>query len=91
MKSTAVAWGDRTKEICEYLNVVVTGLLAASGYVEGLNLLFYPMLVVSAVYLRSILKTLNIDDRESCHKFFVNNRIYALLVALSILLGKVNL
>jgi 4-hydroxybenzoate polyprenyltransferase len=90
VKSTALAWGDKTKQICEYLNVVITGLLAASGYVEGLNMAFYPMLGVSAWYLRGILKQLDIDNRESCNKFFENNRVYAVLVALSILLGKVN-
>jgi hypothetical protein len=67
------------------------GLFSAAGYTAGFNYLFYPALAMTNGYLAKMIKDLDINNRESCGRFFVNNRKYGILMLLTFLLGKVQL
>ncbi len=87
VKSTALAWGDQTLEICKRLNYGMSALFTAVGYVQGLNLLYYPAMLWAQKYLHNEINRVNLDDRDSCAGFFLSNRIYGFLLTLAFLIG----
>lgn len=88
VKSTALAWGEKTKEVASYLSLAMFGLMASAGYSSGIGLLYYPALSASFLFMRDMLKKVDIDDRESCNNFFVKNRLFGAFILASIILGK---
>jgi hypothetical protein len=51
-------------------------------------MVFIPMVGFSSAYMQYLLRLCNINDRESCNKFFKINQRYGALVFLSILIAK---
>ncbi len=91
VKSTALAWGERTKEISHYLNYAMFGLLMGAGYSSGIGAIYYPLVAANTFFMRDMIKKVDIDNRESCNNFFVRNRVYGFMILLSIILGKIQL
>lgn len=90
VKSTALAWGDRTKEISNYLNLVMFGCLSAAGYMADIGGLYYPALAGTTFFMKTMLDKVDINNKESCDHFFRKNRVFGFLVLLSILIGKIS-
>ena len=71
------------------MNLINGCLLITAGINAGFSLIiFAPMVGVSSAYLQYLIKICNINDRESCNKFFKTNQRYGALVFLSILTAK---
>jgi len=90
VKSTALAWGDRTKEISNYLNLVMFGCLSAAGYMSEIGWPYYPAIAGTAFFMKNMLDKVDINNREACDNFFRKNRVFGFLVLLSILIGKIS-
>lgn len=88
MKSTALAWGNKTKDVTTYLNGLAFLLLSISGYTSGYNALYYAGLVAAHSYQQYLIQNFNYDNPSSCGYTFVQSKNYGILVMLSILTGQ---
>ena len=69
------------------LNLISLGLNVMSGYLAGLDPLFYPFIMGSNLFLHLIINKFDMNDRESCNRFFKMNKWSGFLVLLSIVAG----
>jgi len=88
VKSTALTWGDKTKERLNQLNLMALGLNLLGGYMAGMNWMYYPGVLSSNAFLSHIIRSFDMNDRKSCDTFFKYNKWYGVMIFLSILLGK---
>lgn len=79
IKSTALAWGNKSKPIMAGLTVVQMTMLMAAGVNGGL---LGPGFLVGSALLGTnvfrMINTVNLDDPRSCWKFFLANIGYGL-------------
>lgn len=73
IKSTALKWGDRTKTILYRFEVAQIGLLATSGAVLGMGVGFYAGVAVAAYRITKMIRSVNLNDPDSCWYWFLNN------------------
>ncbi|SCV04093.1 LAME_0H15698g1_1 [Lachancea meyersii CBS 8951] len=75
IKSTALAWGDRSRKICTAMSVAQIGMLGAAGAASGL-LMGPGFLAGTAIFgyrLLSMVRNVNLDDPADCWKHFTSN------------------
>lgn len=88
VKSTALAWQDKSKIIFTGLTTAQMGLLALSGYHSGL--LFSPGFAIgSAMFLGSVYRMIykvDLNNPADCWKYFVRNIRYGLYLTLGLAL-----
>ena len=75
IKSTALAWGSRTKKICYTLSAgqfvlytlagINSGLLWGPGFIGGLSIFAYRIFIM--------IKKVDLDNPKSCWKAFLSN------------------
>jgi len=88
VKSTALAFGKRTKPLVAlFYGLFMTGLVAA-GLLADLHWIFLAALVPTALHFIWQVTTLEMDTPASCMKRFVSNGQVGLLVFLAIVLGQ---
>ncbi|EGR27049.1 para-hydroxybenzoate, putative [Ichthyophthirius multifiliis] len=88
VKSTALAWGNQTKNVMKFLWVAQLGLFLISGNMADLCIYYYPCCLASHMYLLRLINDFKMDDRQTCWKFFVNNKNFGIQMFLSFLIGK---
>lgn len=75
IKSTALAWGDRTKTICNTLAAsqivlftvagINSGLILGPGFIGGLTMFAYRLF--------KMIRTVNLDNPKNCWNAFISN------------------
>jgi 4-hydroxybenzoate polyprenyltransferase len=86
IKSTAILFGDKDREIMAVLQVIILGLLIGIGKMQNLGGFYYAGLVVAAslsVYQQTLIFH---RDRALCFKAFLNNNWFGLAVFIGLLL-----
>ena len=84
LKGLGVLWGDKIIENCKKLNIVQTALFMTSGYLCGIN--HIEIFLASGVMIALMLKTVNLNDPQSCQNFFIRSRYFGLMIG-GIILG----
>ncbi|NOV31814.1 4-hydroxybenzoate octaprenyltransferase [Methylomonas sp. ZR1] len=87
VKSTAILFGKRVREITAGLQVVIIGLLLTVGTMQQLSWPYYAGLLVAsglAVYQQKLIFHF---DKPSCFKAFLNNNWFGLAVFVGIVLA----
>ncbi len=74
VKSTALAWGDKSKPIIGTIYTGFVGALTYAGYAMGAGPLYYAISCVGgAVHLAWQVLTVDLDNRADCWKKFTSN------------------
>lgn len=87
VKSTAILFGKRVREITAGLQVVIMGLLVTVGAMQQLSWPYYAGLAVAAglaIYQQKLIFNF---DKPSCFKAFLNNNWFGLAVFVGIVLA----
>ncbi|QSB01383.1 4-hydroxybenzoate octaprenyltransferase [Methylomonas sp. EFPC1] len=87
VKSTAILFGKRVREITAGLQVVIIGLLLTVGIMQQLSWPYYAGLLIAsglAVYQQKLIFHF---DKPSCFKAFLNNNWFGLAVFVGIALA----
>lgn len=73
IKSTALAWGDKTKPICYGMTLAQMGLFAVAGYLNSMG----PGFVIGGIYggyrIFRMIKKVDLDDPANCWYYFKDN------------------
>lgn len=80
VKSTAILFGNRVREITAVLQIIILGLLIWVGWLEALNWPYYLGLACASgfsIYQQWLIRTL---DKPKCFKAFLNNHWFGLTV-----------
>ncbi|KAM3223308.1 hypothetical protein ACQJBY_056948 [Aegilops geniculata] len=88
VKSTALRFGDSTKQWISAFGAASIGSLALSGYNAELAWPYYPLLTGAAAHLAWQISTVDLSDRADCNRKFVSNKWFGALVSSGILLGR---
>ena len=89
VKSTALAFGERTKPLTGLFYAVFVAGTALACHLAGTGWPFLVVLAIAAADLARQLVTVDLDDPGSCHRAFVANNRIGLLVFAGIVLGRV--
>ena len=87
VKSTAILFGKRVREITAGLQIIILGLLIAVGFMQQLSWPYYTGLAVAAglsIYQQTLIFHF---DKPSCFKAFLNNNWFGLAVFVGIVLA----
>eukprot|EP01018_Ginkgo_biloba_P010589 Gb_40801 [translate_table: standard] len=88
IKSTALRFGDQTKNWISGFGVACISSLALSGFNAGLGWPFYIGITTAASHLAWQILTVDISNRVDCNRKFVSNKWFGALVFSGILLGR---
>ncbi|CAA0826730.1 4-hydroxybenzoate polyprenyltransferase-mitochondrial [Striga hermonthica] len=88
VKSTALRFGDSTKEWVAGFGVACIGSLALSGYNANLEWPYYSFLAAAAAQLTWQISTVDLSSRADCSKKFISNKWFGAIVWSGILFGK---
>lgn len=88
VKSTALRFGDLTKNWITGFGLACTSGLALSGYNADIGWPFYPFLMAASGQLAWQIWTVDLSSRADCNKKFVSNKWFGALVFSGILFGK---
>ncbi|WKJ90593.1 4-hydroxybenzoate octaprenyltransferase [Methylomonas montana] len=87
VKSTAILFGKRVREITAGLQVIILGLLITVGFMQYLSWPYYAGLAVAAglsIYQQTLIFHF---DKPKCFKAFLNNNWFGLAVFIGIVLA----
>ncbi len=87
VKSTAILFGKRVREITAGLQVVIMGLLVMVGTMQQLSWPYYAGLAVAAGLAVYQQKLIFYFDKPNCFKAFLNNNWFGLAVFVGIVLA----
>ncbi|WP_446809341.1 4-hydroxybenzoate octaprenyltransferase [Methylomonas sp. 2BW1-5-20] len=87
VKSTAILFGKRVREITAGLQVVIMGLLITVGVMQQLSWPYYAGLAIAAGLAVYQQKLIFHFDKPSCFKAFLNNNWFGLAVFVGIVLA----
>ncbi|KAG6581547.1 4-hydroxybenzoate polyprenyltransferase, mitochondrial, partial [Cucurbita argyrosperma subsp. sororia] len=88
VKSTALRFGDSTKEWISMFGVANIGCLALSGYNADIGWPFYALLAAASGQLAWQISTVDLSSRADCNRKFISNKWFGALVFSGILLGR---
>ena len=80
VKSTAILFGQYDRLIIGILQVGVLGLMAAIGYLNGLNWEFYWSIFIAAALFAYQQKLIRYRERAACFQAFMNNNYVGLVL-----------
>lgn len=86
VKSTAILFGDREREIMALLQLIIIGLLAWVGQMQQLGLFYYAGLAVAAGLFVYQQKLIFHRVKADCFKAFLNSNWFGLVVFIGLLL-----
>ena len=89
IKSTALRLGEATRIWLVFFYGGAITLVAASGWLAGLSVFFYPALLPAAAHLTWQVVTVDIHDPKNCLKRFKSNRDFGLLLFAAVIVGQV--
>lgn len=85
VKSTAILFGDKDREIMAVLQLIILGLLISIGQMQNLGSFYYAGLAAAASLSVYQQKLIFHRDRTLCFKAFLNNNWFGLAVFLGLL------
>uniref|UniRef100_A0ACD5VD11 Uncharacterized protein n=1 Tax=Avena sativa TaxID=4498 RepID=A0ACD5VD11_AVESA len=88
VKSTALRFGDSTKQWISAFGAASVGGLTLSGYNAELAWPYYLLLTSAAAQLAWQISTVDLSDRADCNRKFVSNKWFGALVFSGILFGR---
>eukprot|EP00123_Amoebidium_parasiticum_P016827 comp23599_c0_seq1/m.40087 comp23599_c0_seq1/g.40087 ORF comp23599_c0_seq1/g.40087 comp23599_c0_seq1/m.40087 type:complete len:384 (-) comp23599_c0_seq1:80-1231(-) len=88
IKSTALRFGDKTKEWLSGFGAATVGFLALTGYNAGLGMPFYGALTAASAHLVWQIAAVNLDDPSDCMKKFIAARTFGGLIFTGIVADK---
>ncbi|EGG17314.1 4-hydroxybenzoate nonaprenyltransferase [Cavenderia fasciculata] len=88
VKSTALAFGDRSRVILSAFSALTVAAMLATGYASSMPLEYYIGSAVCASHLAYQMLSVDFNSPQSCMKFFISNRTFALLFLLTIIIAK---
>ncbi|WP_312982108.1 4-hydroxybenzoate octaprenyltransferase [Atlantibacter sp.] len=80
IKSTAILFGRHDKLIIGILQVVVMGLMALVGWLNGLGAVFYAAILIAGALFAYQQKLIAHREREACFQAFMNNNYVGLVL-----------
>jgi 4-hydroxybenzoate polyprenyltransferase len=72
--STALLFGQKTREITLSLYLSSGGLILLGALLEGMSFFSYPVIIMSYLWMSYQLWILNLEEREACRDFFIKNQ-----------------
>ncbi|KAH6798524.1 polyprenyltransferase 1 [Perilla frutescens var. frutescens] len=88
VKSTALRFGDSTKEWISGFGAACIGSLALSGYNANLEWPYYVFLSAASTQLAWQIFAVDLSSRADCNRKFVSNKWFGAIVCSGILFGK---
>ncbi|CAM8943357.1 unnamed protein product [Rhodiola kirilowii] len=89
VKSTALRFGDSTKQWISGFGLLCTGNLALSGYNAEIGWPYYAFLTAGSGHLAWQIWAVDLSCRADCNKKFVSNKWFGALIYAGILCGRV--
>ncbi|XP_007043322.2 PREDICTED: 4-hydroxybenzoate polyprenyltransferase, mitochondrial [Theobroma cacao] len=89
VKSTALRFGDSTKEWIAGFGIACISSLALSGFNADIGWPYYAFLAAASGHLAWQIRTVNLTCRADCNRKFVSNKWFGALVFSGILFGRV--
>ncbi|KAG8378912.1 hypothetical protein BUALT_Bualt07G0034000 [Buddleja alternifolia] len=88
VKSTALRFGDSTKEWVTGFGIASIGSLALSGYNANLEWPYYTFLAAASAQLAWQIFTVDLSSRADCNRKFVSNKWFGAIVCSGVLFGR---
>ncbi|XP_004492586.1 4-hydroxybenzoate polyprenyltransferase, mitochondrial [Cicer arietinum] len=88
VKSTALHFGDSTKEWLTGFGIASVGSLALSGFNAELGWPYYAFLVAASGHLGWQIWTVDLSSRSDCNRKFVSNKWFGAIIFGGILAGR---
>ncbi|KAJ4710427.1 4-hydroxybenzoate polyprenyltransferase, mitochondrial [Melia azedarach] len=88
VKSTALRFGDSTKEWITGFGIACISSLALSGFNAGIGWPYYAFLAAASGHLGWQMWTVDLSSRADCNRKFVSNKWFGALVFSGILFGR---
>lgn len=89
VKSTALRFGDSTKEWTAGFGIVCISSLALSGFNADIGWPYYAFLAAASGQLAWQILTVNLTSRADCNRKFVSNKWFGALIFSGILFGRI--
>ncbi|TYG41325.1 hypothetical protein ES288_D12G167200v1 [Gossypium darwinii] len=89
IKSTALKFGESTKEWITGFAIASIGTLALTAYNAALGRPFFVFLAAASGQLAWQIRTVNLSSAADCNRKFVSNKWFGVLILSGILLGRV--
>jgi len=86
IKSTAILFGDKDREILAILQLVILLLMVQVGRMQGLSWVYYVTLFCASVFFIYQQKLIFHRDKADCFKAFLNSNYFGLTVFIGLVL-----
>ncbi|CAJ1812810.1 unnamed protein product [Sphenostylis stenocarpa] len=90
VKSTALRFGDSTKEWISGFGIACLGGLALSGFNAEIGWPYYASLAVASGHLGWQIWTVDLSSRADCNRKFVSNKWFGAIIFCGILAGRLS-
>ena len=87
VKSTALAFGDKTKEIVRYLYKFFVFTLAIAGLNANLNIIFFIVVLIGFFMLSQQIDNVDLNSPEDCLRKFKSNFAFGMLMFFGFAIG----
>jgi 4-hydroxybenzoate polyprenyltransferase len=87
VKSTALAFGNRTKEILRYLYRIAIFSVALAGLNASMNVLFFIVVLIASFNLSQQIDNVDLDSPDDCLRKFKSNFAYGILIFFGFAIG----
>lgn len=84
VKSTAILFGDKDREILAFLQIVILLLMIQVGRMQGLSWIYYCVLAVASGFFIYQQKLIFYRDKVDCFKAFLNSNYFGLTIFLGL-------
>ncbi len=86
VKSTAILFGDKDRQIMAILQIIILLLLAQVGRMQGLSWLYYCVLMTASGFFIYQQKLIFYRDKADCFKAFLNSNYFGLTIFIGLVL-----
>ncbi|EFA76361.1 4-hydroxybenzoate nonaprenyltransferase [Heterostelium album PN500] len=88
VKSTALAFGEKSRLILTGFSVATIAALNLAGLAAGLPTVYFVGTTIGAAHLAWQIGSVDFSSPKSCMKFFISNRTFALIILVTIILAR---
>jgi 4-hydroxybenzoate polyprenyltransferase len=89
IKSTALLFGDNTKQYLKLFSIIFATGMSLSGYAANLGFGFYGGVFLTTLNLLRQIENVNYEDTKDCMEKFIENKYNGLMIFIGILIGKI--
>lgn len=86
IKSTAILFGDKEREIMAVLQIIIMLLMIQIGRLQNLSWIYYVSLVCASLFFVYQQKLIFHRDKQSCFKAFLNSNWFGLTIFVGLVL-----